>query len=156
MEVWEGNEALAGFVARGYRSIVSSNWYLNEGGDWSKYYADDPLSYLPKDATAAQRALVLGGEACMWASAFDAASNMGPTTWPNAAAMAEMLWSPKVEGTDTARTRLSQQRCRMLRRGVRAAPIAEDYCDNSLYVRKSRTFFFKPQDFPDWPNTPGP
>ena len=156
VQVWEGNAALASFVARGYRAIVSSNWYLNNGGDWTKYYNDDPLSYLPANASAAERARVLGGEAAMWNSAFDAASNMEPAIWPNAAAMAEMLWSPRVESNDDARTRLSQQRCRMVRRGVRASPIAEDHCDDALYVRKSRTFYFKPADFPRWPNTPAP
>ena len=55
---------------------------------------------------------------------------------PNAAAMAEQLWSePSVQQTvDKARTRLSQHRCRMRRRGTRAAPLAEDYCDDDLYV----------------------
>lgn len=155
IEVWEGNDKLADVVKMGYQGIVSSNWYLNNGGDWTKYYNDDPLSYLDKNATTAQRKLVLGGEACMWNSAFDAASNMEPAMWPNAAAMAEQLWSPSVEDVTDARTRLSQQRCRMVRRGTRAAPIAEDYCDDTLYVRKSRTYSH-PGDFPAYPNTPPP
>jgi hypothetical protein len=37
----------------------------------------------------------------------------------------------------------------MVRRGVHASPIAEDYCDASLYVRKSNTFATNP-------NTPPP
>ena len=78
-----------------------------------------------------------------------------PAIWPNAAAVAERLWSPSIEDDDSARTRLSQHRCRMVRRGVRASPLAEDYCDGSLYVRKSRSFYY-PGDFPAWPNTPGP
>ena len=81
---------------------------------------------------------------------------MEPAIWPNAAAMAEMLWSHTVEASDDdARTRLSQHRCRMVRRGVRASPIAEDFCSPALYVRKSRTFYYT-GDFPSWPNTPGP
>ena len=55
IEVWEGNDALAGVVQAGYRAIVSSNWYLNNGGDWSKYYTDDPMSYLPKNASSQVR-----------------------------------------------------------------------------------------------------
>ena len=156
VEVWQGNDALASFVEKGYSAIVSSNWYLNNGGSWSKYYRDDPVSYLPANATSDQKARVLGGEACMWNSAFDAQSNMEPAIWPNAAAMAEMLWSPAVEASDDeARTRLSQHRCRMVRRGVRASPIAEDFCSAGLYVRKSRTYYYT-GDFPPWPNTPGP
>ena len=47
---------------------------------------------------------MLGGEACMWNSAFAPGSNMEPTIWPNAAAMAEQLWSPTTEPVDQART----------------------------------------------------
>lgn len=90
----------------------------------------------------------------MWNSAFDPNTNMVPTIWPNAAAMAEQLWSAGTESVDDARTRLSQHRCRMVRRGVAASPIAEDYCGPDLYIRKSRSFFY-PGDFPEWPNTPG-
>ena len=100
------------------------------------------------------RVNVLGGESCMWNSAFDAFSNMEPAMWPNAAAVAEQLWSPQTEAVDKARTRLSQHRCRMVRRGVRASPIAEDYCGRDLYVRKSRSFYY-PGDFPVSPETPG-
>jgi hexosaminidase len=155
IEVWQGNKELADVVQAGYSGIVSSNWYLNNGGDWTKYYTDDPLAYLPKTATPAEKARVLGGESCMWNSAFDANSNMEPAMWPNAAAVAEQLWSPKVEDVDTARTRLSQHRCRMVRRGVRASPIAEDYCGQDLYIRKSRSFAY-PGDFPVSPETPRP
>jgi hexosaminidase len=155
VHVWTNNMFLKDVVAAGLHGIVSHKWYLNNGGDWTSYYADDPLSYLPKNATAASKKLVLGGEACMWASAFDMSSNMESAIWPNAAAMAEQLWSGAVQSADEARTRLSQQRCRMVRRGVRAAPIAEDYCGDSVYVRKSRSFAY-PGDFPVDPETPGP
>ena len=128
--------------------------YLNDGGDWTSYYTDDPMAYVP-NASAAEKRLVVGGEACMWASAFDMSSNMEPAMWPNAAAMAEQLWSTSgVEDVDKARTRLSQHRCRMVRRGVRASPIAEDYCGGEVYVRKSRSFAY-PGDFPVSPETPG-
>lgn len=155
VHVWEGNDKLADVVAAGLRGIVSSNWYLNNGGDWTKFYTDDPMSYVPKHASPATKKLVVGGEACMWASAFAMDSNMEPAIWPNAAAVAEQLWSASVEPVAKARTRLSQHRCRMVRRGVRAGPIAEDHCDKNVYVRKSRSFAY-PGDFPVSPETPGP
>lgn len=155
VQVWEGNKALAGVVEDGFSAIVSSAWYLNEGGDWTKYYSDDPMSYLPSNASAGDKARVLGGEACMWNSAFSAGTNMEPAIWPNAAAMAEQLWSASTQPVDQARTRLSQHRCRMVRRGIRAGPIAEDYCGSHVYVRKSRSFYY-PGDFPFSPETPGP
>jgi len=159
VEVWEGNNALDAVVKAGFRATVSSNWYLDDGGDWVKYWSDDPLSYLDKP-TAEQKALVLGGESCMWNSKFDAHSNMEPAMWPNAAAAAEMLWSPLADVKNTtveqdARTRLSQHRCRMVRRGVRASPLAEDYCSAELYVRRSRSYSH-PGDFPPSPYTPPP
>lgn len=157
LNVWDGNDKLGDFLADGYRAVISSNWYLNYGGDWSSYYADDPAKYMVNN-TAEEKANMLGGEACMWASAFDTSSNQEPTIWPNAAAMAETLWSAEVsDDIDSVRTRLSQQRCRMVRRGVRASPIAEDYCGEDLYVRKSRVYYFPVNGFPDtFPDTPGP
>lgn len=158
IHVWHGNDEVAAVVAAGYRGIVSSNWYLDDAGtpadQWPDYYKDDPRSYVAKNATAAQRALVIGGEAAMWNSAFDA-TNMDTTVWPNAAAMAERLWSPALEDVDAARTRLSQHRCRMVRRGTRAAPLAEDFCSADLYVRKSKTYYYT-GDFPPSPETPPP
>ena len=192
VQVWTDNNKLADVVAAGLRGFVSSKWYLNNGGDWSSYYTDDPMSYIPANASAEKKKLVLGGEACMWMSAFDADSNMVSTIWPNAAgtkcvsyelfflhlrltkddfyqhsffptfifyiffsAMAEQLWSGAVESVDKARTRLSQQRCRMIRRGFRSSPIAEDFCGKMLYVRKSRSFEY-PGNFPPSNPTPPP
>jgi hexosaminidase len=80
VEVWEGNDAVAKVVASGFNTIISSDWYLNNGGDWTKYYSGDPLSFLPTHATPSERARVLGGEACMWNSAFAAGANMEPVS----------------------------------------------------------------------------
>jgi len=149
INVWNGNEQLSDLLAKGYQAVVSSNWYLNYGGDWTSYYNDDPMAYAVNN-TDSEKANILGGQACMWASAFDTGSNMEPAMWPNAAAMAEQLWSAEVEDVNKARTRLSQHRCRMKRRGVAAGPIAEDYCGDDIYVRKSNTFFAPVNGFPIW------
>ncbi len=49
---------------------------------------------------------------------------------PRASSVAERLWSNSndTQDVDTARLRLDQQRCRMLRRGIPAAPILNGYC----------------------------
>ena len=67
INVWDGNDKLQGFLDDGYSAIVSSNWYLNNGGDWTSYYNDEPMSYA-LNATDDQKELVLGGQACMWSS----------------------------------------------------------------------------------------
>ena len=49
---------------------------------------------------------------------------------PRASAAAERLWSNSADtqDVDSARLRLDQHRCRMLRRGIPAAPILNGYC----------------------------
>ena len=46
-----------------------------------------------------------------------------------AAAVAERLWSERRSRTDVARQRLAAFRCRLLRRGLQAAPVFPDACD---------------------------
>lgn len=53
----------------------------------------DPLTTL-------ERKRILGGEACMWSETVDART-INSRIWPRAGAIAEKLWSPKIETTDT-------------------------------------------------------
>lgn len=74
--------------------------------------------------TAALCASVLGGHGEMWGETVDA-SDVEQTVWPRLAAIAEKLWSPREATTEpvAALGRLHQFRCRLLERGVRAAPV---------------------------------
>ena len=68
---------------------------------------------------------MLGGETTMWSECVDAQS-FDSIVWPRAAAAAEQLWSPQAatKAADaTTAERLSELRCRLVGRGVRAAPI---------------------------------
>ncbi|XP_054157561.1 beta-hexosaminidase subunit alpha-like [Oppia nitens] len=124
---WKAN--VQRIVSQGYQVIVSACWYLNYisyGQDWEKYYRCDPTKSLADDK---EKALVLGGEACMWGEYVDG-TNVLARLWPRASAVAERLWSDPLMTNDieSAKYRLDQHRCRMLRRGIPAQPILNGFC----------------------------
>ena len=57
-----------------------------------------------------------------------------------AAAVAERLWSPRRSPTDVARQRLAAFRCRLLRRGLQAAPVFPDACDAPVAPHPAHPF----------------
>jgi hexosaminidase len=100
LQVWKTSESETwqSYVNRatseGYRIILSSPWYLNYikyGSDWYDFYKVDPHDSLSTDE---QRALVIGGEACMWSEFVDGTNSLS-RLWPRASAVAERLWSSK-------------------------------------------------------------
>lgn len=140
IEVWKGKELeeLEAVTAAGLKAILSSPWYLNRitlGPDWHNYYAVEPQNF---NGTELQKALVIGGEACMWGEWVDA-TNVIPRLWPRASAVAERLWSPKtVTDIKTAAIRLDEHRCRMVRRGINAEPPnGPGYCQYEARSQKN-------------------
>ncbi|KAK9836128.1 hypothetical protein WJX81_003786 [Elliptochloris bilobata] len=110
-------------TGKGYRTLLSSPWYLNLGGfatpDWEAYYGVEPTAF---GGSSEQQQLIIGGEACMWGEFVDA-TNLIQQTWPRANAVAERLWSGKdIRDVDAARPRYAEHRCRMLARGLGARP----------------------------------
>ncbi|KRX26099.1 Beta-hexosaminidase subunit alpha [Trichinella nelsoni] len=134
IQMWLGNtrneqrSRLANVTARGYRTLVSSCWYLNiikYGIDWPGYYDCDPRDF---NGTAEQKSLVLGGEACMWGEHVDS-SNLTPRLWPRAAAVGERLWSTEMKRNASTAERLENHRCRLLARGYTVEPVnGPGYC----------------------------
>jgi hexosaminidase len=110
-------------TAAGFRAVISSPWYLNYiayGNDWVPYYTADLLAF---NGSAAQEALVMGGEWAMWGEYVDA-TNVISRSWPRASAVAEALWSRPGAGANItdATARLAAHTCRMLNRGIAAEP----------------------------------
>ncbi|KAH0514275.1 Beta-hexosaminidase subunit alpha [Microtus ochrogaster] len=116
----------------GFRALLSAPWYLNRvkyGPDWKDMYKVEPLAF---HGTPEQKALVIGGEACMWGEYVDS-TNLVPRLWPRAGAIAERLWSSNLTtDMDFAFNRLSHFRCELLRRGVQAQPISIGYCEQEF------------------------
>ncbi|XP_004463787.1 beta-hexosaminidase subunit alpha isoform X1 [Dasypus novemcinctus] len=116
----------------GFRALLSAPWYLNRisyGPDWKEIYMVEPLAF---EGSSEQKAQVIGGEACMWGEYVDS-TNLTPRLWPRAGAVAERLWSSKiVTDLDFALERLTQFRCELLRRGIRAQPLYTGYCEQEF------------------------
>jgi len=136
VHVWMGNTQaeidteIDKITKQNLRTIMSSCWYLNYikyGDDWTPYYACDPQHFA---GTPEQKALVLGGETCMWGEWIDA-TNLLSTMWPRASVVAERLWSDaSITDVAKAKPRLEEHRCRLVRRGYPAAPInGPGHCD---------------------------
>ncbi|ELV11281.1 Beta-hexosaminidase subunit alpha [Tupaia chinensis] len=144
----------------GFRALLSAPWYLNRisyGPDWKDFYKVEPLAF---KGTPEQKALVIGGEACMWGEYVDS-TNLAPRLctqqhpelperqsirrartpnrrWllPSAlrqpGAQHERLGSPRLFNLPFAYQRLARFRCELLRRGVQAQPLDVGYCEQEF------------------------
>jgi hexosaminidase len=92
-------------------------------------YSYDPHAGVPVE----QQALVLGGEAHIWAEQTDGV-NLDGMVWPRAAAAAEILWSGAKDNLGQNRSqieaapRLSDLRERLVGMGIQAEPIQMPFC----------------------------
>lgn len=89
---WRGRESMEEAARKGYRSILSSGYYIDLFHNCSEHYLNDPL---PADSklTEEEKSRILGGEATMWAELVNGES-VDSRIWPRTAAIAERLWSP--------------------------------------------------------------
>ena len=122
IETWMNKKTMKDVVSNGYRTIISDGQIYLDHLDktWKDVYVDEPFEYTD---VPEEQALVLGGEACMWAETVDV-SDLFNTVWPRAGAFAERYWSPReVNDVEAAHPRFMHFRCLLNKRGVPAAPV---------------------------------
>lgn len=160
VQSWLGNGAVGQIAAKGQKVIDSNyNYYYLDCGRgqwldfdtpvWSTYYPFNdwcnPIknwrliySYEPRDGVPDEyKDNVLGGEMAVWTETIDPVS-LDTIVWPRAGVAAEVWWSGRTDAQGNNRTqydarpRLSEQRERMLTRGVRGTPITQQWCDMNV------------------------
>jgi len=104
---WRGPQSLVEAARKGYRGILSNGYYIDLCQSAAFHYLNDPV---PADSPLdeSQKALVLGGEATMWAELVTP-ETIDSRIWPRTAAIAERLWSPaSVRDVDDVYRRLGR------------------------------------------------
>ncbi|MDW8219819.1 MAG: family 20 glycosylhydrolase [Bacteroidota bacterium] len=91
IQSWQGREALYRAARQGYATILSNGYYLDLHEPTDRHYLNDPVPDSVK-LSAEEKAMIVGGEACMWSEYINAA-NVDSRIWPRMAAIAERLWS---------------------------------------------------------------
>ena len=134
IHVWKGGSSwgkeMKNVTKAGYRTLLSSCWYLNYisvSPDYYGFFRCDPLNF---GGTREQQELVIGGEAAVWGEMVDGTNSLS-RTWPRAAPTAERLWSgPRTVNISNAEVydRLHKHRCRLLNRDVPAEPLGPGHC----------------------------
>ena len=111
---------------------TTPSWYLDwDTGDtdahvnsptgWAAYHANNPGTSLSPE----QQKLFLGGEVAAW-NLLEDSTNFMSVVFPRAAAVAERLWSPDCAAVDDPTNlliRMRDFRCRLVARGIDAAPV---------------------------------
>ena len=136
LNVWTGcysgswQDDVSRFTAQNGSVVVSGPFYItaNQPGaphfDWKQMYHVDLHNFTGNSSTA--RALVRGGELCVWDDAAGTDSgDLAVQITPFIFAVSESWWSPQAatSGQDPDESRAHVQRCRLIQRGYASHPI---------------------------------
>jgi hexosaminidase len=106
IQSWRGTEYMIRAARQGNASILSAPYYFDHIKTSEEMYLVDPLPP-GHGLTPEQEALVLGGEACMWAEHVSP-QVLDARLWPRLGAFAERFWSPQsVRNVDDMYRRLA-------------------------------------------------
>jgi hexosaminidase len=94
IQSWRGPESLAQAAKQGYRSLLSSGYYVDLMWSAERHYVNEPLTGAAASLNPEEQKRILGGEACMW-SEYVSPESVDSRIWPRTAAIAERLWSPQ-------------------------------------------------------------
>jgi len=135
VQVWRGDETLTKAIKQGFRTVSSSDYYLNVGFDysegqvqWTDIYKNDPM---PKNLSTSEQKLMLGAEACIWAEQVNE-YNIDQRVWFRTNVLAERLWTNKMSDNTDVVTRVMKQNCRLLQRGISCTL----YEDRGIFPRR--------------------
>jgi len=125
VQVWRGDATLTKAIKQGFRTVSSSDYYLNNGFDfggrqiqWTDIYHNDPM---PKNLSPAEQKLMLGAEACMWGEEVSD-NNIDQRLWFRSNVFAERLWSFNMSDNTDVQIRVIKQNCRLQQRGIGCTP----------------------------------
>ncbi|MEQ7801486.1 beta-N-acetylhexosaminidase [Pedobacter sp. ASV1-7] len=90
---WRGKNSLTEAAKKGYPVIISHGFYVDLLSSAKDYYLNEPFAE-SDDLTLDQQKNIYGGEAAIWTEVATA-ETIDSRTWPNTAAIAERLWSPR-------------------------------------------------------------
>ncbi|KAJ1959553.1 Glucosamine-6-phosphate isomerase (Glucosamine-6-phosphate deaminase) (GNPDA) (GlcN6P deaminase) [Dipsacomyces acuminosporus] len=150
VQAWTSEDSVRKIVDKGYRVIASpwnkyyldcgtGSWLSNVEGSqwcdqynsWQRIYNYDPLNNI---TDAEKQKLVLGGEVALWSGLSDE-TTIDRFLWPRAAAFAEAMWTGHLDSSTnktrdsvTIAPRLTDQRFRMVGRGIMAQPVQPLWC----------------------------
>jgi len=141
IQAWLGSSSVSRLANSGYKVLASpyTSWYLDCGTGgwlggglswcdpyktWQTIYDYNPLAGVDPQNTAN----VIGGEVCAWAETIDD-TNIDEKLWPRSCAAAERLWSATAGGSALALNRINAQRELLVRRGLNAYPLQQQWCN---------------------------
>jgi len=93
IQSWRGQEALVESARKGYQGLLSNGYYIDLCQPAWEHYMNDPIPET-SPLSEAEKRLILGGEATMWAELVTS-ETVDSRIWPRTAAIAERFWSPQ-------------------------------------------------------------